>query len=199
LEILDNNGNMNSAYNTITENIKLLAKESIGQCESKHHKPWCDEDCLKLVDRRKQAKLQWLENSGEVNEYLKDKINEHDTNGQNKDIRDQYRGKTEFKKGYQPRTKFVKDRRGYLLVDPHKILNRWKNYFFQVLKVHGVGGVRQIYSIQQSFVLKSSASDIESAIGKLKRHKLPGVDHIPAELNQAREDHSEAEAHQNNI
>jgi hypothetical protein len=37
----------------------------------------------------------------------------------------------------------VKDERGDLLADPHKILNRWKNYFCQLLKVHGVGGVRQ--------------------------------------------------------
>jgi hypothetical protein len=28
-------------------------------------------------------------------------------------------------------------------VDPNKILNRWKNYFCQLLNVHGAGGVRQ--------------------------------------------------------
>jgi hypothetical protein len=45
---------------TIRENMKILAKESIGLCESKSHKPWFDEECLKLVDQRKQAKLQSL-------------------------------------------------------------------------------------------------------------------------------------------
>jgi hypothetical protein len=37
----------------------------------------------------------------------------------------------------------VKDERGDLLVDPHNILNRCKNYFYQLLNIHGVGGVRQ--------------------------------------------------------
>jgi hypothetical protein len=28
----------------------------LGYCESKHRKPWFDQECSKLVDRRKQAK-----------------------------------------------------------------------------------------------------------------------------------------------
>jgi hypothetical protein len=34
--------------------------------------------------------------------------------------------------GYQPSTNLVKDKRGDLLVDPYKILNRWKDYFCQL-------------------------------------------------------------------
>jgi hypothetical protein len=75
-------------------------------------------------------------------EYLKDKINELVSNSKNKNIRDLYRGTNEFKKGYQPRTNLVKVRRGDLLADPHIILNKWKNYFCQLLNVHGAGGVR---------------------------------------------------------
>jgi hypothetical protein len=37
-------------------------------------------------------------------EYLEEKINEHETNSNNKIIRDSYRGINEFKKGYEPRT-----------------------------------------------------------------------------------------------
>jgi hypothetical protein len=50
LEILDDNGDINRAWDTIRENIKISAKESIGLCESKSHKPWFEEECLKLVD-----------------------------------------------------------------------------------------------------------------------------------------------------
>jgi hypothetical protein len=35
-----------------------------------------------------------------------------------------YRGITEFKKGYQPKTNLVKDERGDLLADPQNILTR---------------------------------------------------------------------------
>jgi hypothetical protein len=52
-------------------------------------------------------------------EYLKDKINELESNSKNKNIKDLYRTIYEFKKGYQPRTNFVKDEKGDLLADPH--------------------------------------------------------------------------------
>jgi hypothetical protein len=41
--------------------------------------------------------------------YLKDKINELESNSKNKNIRDLYRGTKKFKKGYQPITNLVKD------------------------------------------------------------------------------------------
>jgi hypothetical protein len=47
---------------------KTSAKECIGHCESKSHKPWFDEECSVLFDRRKQAKLQWLQDPSAVNE-----------------------------------------------------------------------------------------------------------------------------------
>jgi hypothetical protein len=144
LENLQDSGDFNRAWDNIRENIKILAQESLGYCESKHCKPWFDEECSQLVDGRKQAKLQWLQDPSEANEdnrsyvrreasrhfrhtkreYLKDKINELESNSKNKNIRDLYRSTNEFKKGYQPRTNLVKDERGDLLKDPHKIFNR---------------------------------------------------------------------------
>jgi hypothetical protein len=38
----------------------------------------------------------------------------------------------------------VKDESGDLLADSYSILNRWKNYFSQLLNVHSVSDVRQI-------------------------------------------------------
>jgi hypothetical protein len=104
----------------------------------------------------------------------------------NKNIRDLYRAINEFKKGYQPRTNLVKDERGDLLEDTHKILNRWKNYFYQLLNVNGADGVRQTeMHTAEPFVPEPSASEFEVAVGKLKRYKSPGVRQIPAELIQA--------------
>jgi hypothetical protein len=119
-------------------------------------------------------------------EYLKDKINVLESNSKNKNIRDLYRGINEFKKGYQPRTNSVKDARGDLFPDPHKMLNRWKNYFCELLNEHGAGGISQTeMHTAEPFVPEPSASEVEVAIGKLKRYKSPGVNQIPAELIQA--------------
>jgi hypothetical protein len=76
--------------------------------------------------------------------YLKDKINEFDTNNKNINIRDLYRGINEFKKEYQPISNIIKDEIGNLLADPQSVLNRWKMFFKQVLNVHGVHDVRQM-------------------------------------------------------
>jgi hypothetical protein len=38
----------------------------------------------------------------------------------------------------------VKDENGDLFVDSHNILNRWENYFSQLLNMHYVSDVRQI-------------------------------------------------------
>jgi hypothetical protein len=60
---------------------------------------------------------------------------------------------------------------------------RWKNYFSQILSVHGVSDVRQAeIPTAESLVPEPSALEVELAIEKLKSHKSPGIDQIPAEL-----------------
>jgi hypothetical protein len=108
--------------------------------------------------------LQWLQDPSEINgdnlnnvsreasryfrnkkrEYLKDKINELGTNRKNRKIRNLHKGVNEFKRGYQPRNNLMKDENGDLLADSHNVLNRWKNYFSQLLNVHNISAVRQI-------------------------------------------------------
>jgi hypothetical protein len=50
LEILEDNADMKRAWDSIRENIKILAHESLGYRESKHHKQSFDEKCSELVD-----------------------------------------------------------------------------------------------------------------------------------------------------
>ncbi|PNF19991.1 hypothetical protein B7P43_G08653 [Cryptotermes secundus] len=119
LENLEIEVDVNKSWETIRENIKMSAKESLGYYEPKKHKPWFDEGCSKLLDQRKQAKLQRLQDPSEFSgdnqnnikretsrhfrnnrrEYLKDKIDELAMNSKNKKIRDLYRGINDFKRG----------------------------------------------------------------------------------------------------
>jgi hypothetical protein len=80
----------------------------------------------------------------------------------------------------------VKDESCDLLADSHNILNRWKNYFSQLLDVHRVSEVRQVeIHTAESLVLDPSPFEMEVAIAKMKRYKSPSSDQIPAELIQA--------------
>jgi hypothetical protein len=119
-------------------------------------------------------------------DYLKDKINELATNSKNKNIRTLYRRINEFKRGYQPRNNLVKFENGDLLADSHNILNRWKNYFSQLLNVHNISDVRHV-EVHMAKPLVPGPNHFEAEIGieKLKKHKSPGTDKIPAELIQA--------------
>jgi hypothetical protein len=97
-----------------------------------------------------------------------------------------YRGINEFKKGYQHTINIIKDEKGYLLADPQRVLNRRKNFFNQVLNIHWVHDVRQMdIHTAEPLVPEPSFVEVEVTIGKLKRYKSPGTDHIPVELVKA--------------
>ena len=91
-----------------------------------------------------------------------------------------------MKKGYQPRTRIVKDEKGDLVADSQSIMARWRNYFYQILNVHGVSDVRQAeIHTAEPLVSEPSVLEAELAIEKLKSHKSPGIGQIPAELIKA--------------
>ena len=75
---------------------------------------------------------------------LRAKIEELETNSKIKNIRDIYRGISDFKKGYQPRCNIVKDEKGDLVADSHSTVARWRNYFSQLFNVHGLKDVGQV-------------------------------------------------------
>jgi hypothetical protein len=140
--------------------------------EMKRHKPWFDEECLGILDQRKQAKMKWIQYPSQSNvdnmnkvrrdasrhfrnkkkAYLKGKIEGMETNSKINNIRGLYRGINDGKRKYQPRTGIVKDEKGDLVADSHSIMARWKKYFSQILNVHGVSEVTYLltYSMEQS-------------------------------------------------
>jgi hypothetical protein len=66
-----------------------------------------------------------------------------------------------------------------LLADSHNILNRWKNYFSQLLNVHRVSDVRQIeIHTAEPLVPDSSPFEVEFDTENLRRYKSPGSDGI---------------------
>jgi hypothetical protein len=84
-------------------------------------------------------------------------------NSKNKNIRVLYRGINDFKRGYQPRSNCD------LLADSHNIVNRWKNYFSQLLNVHMVRDVRRMeIHTAEPLVPDPSPNDVEANVVKLK-------------------------------
>jgi hypothetical protein len=107
LENLDESLDINGASESIRDIVKTLAKENLGYYKLKHNKQWFGDECSKLIDQWKQAKLQCFQNPSQINrhnlqnlrqtsrtfrkkkrEYLKGRTNELETNNRNKNIRD---------------------------------------------------------------------------------------------------------------
>ena len=94
-------------------------------------------------------------------EYLKFKIGELETNSKMKNIRDLYRGISDFKKGYQPRNTIVRDEKGALVTDCHSILAGWRNHLSQLFNPYptafpyGNGMVLHFYQQQESSMTKT--------------------------------------------
>ena len=83
-----------------------------------------------------------------------------------------YRGNNDFKKCYQPSTDIVKDEKGGLITDSHRILARWSNHFSQQLNIQGFNYVSQAeIHTAGPLALEPRASEPVMAIEKLKRHK----------------------------
>ena len=72
------------------------------------------------------------------------------------------------------------------LQNSHIISASWRNYFSQLLNVHGVNYIRQseIHTAKR-LVPEPSATEVEMASEKIKRQKSPGTDQIPGELVKA--------------
>jgi hypothetical protein len=69
-------------------------------------------------------------------------------------------------------TDLVKDENGDLLAHPHSILNRWKNFFSQLLNVHKVSytSIRQIeIHTAQPLAPEPSPFEVEIVIPKLRK------------------------------
>jgi len=99
---------INRAWESIKENIKISAKESLGLYELKQYKPRFDDECLHFLDQRKQAKMQWVQDPrqsivdnlnnirheasrhcrNKKKEYLKARIEDLETESNIKNIRD---------------------------------------------------------------------------------------------------------------
>jgi hypothetical protein len=69
LENLDDDDDVDikRTWESIRENKKPSATKSLTYCMLKHHTLWFDEECSELLDRMKQAKLQWLQNQSQTN------------------------------------------------------------------------------------------------------------------------------------
>ena len=117
--------------------------------------------------------------------YLKAKFEELETNCKITNIRDTYSDINDFKKGYRPRTKIVKDEKGDLVADPTVFWLGEGTISPSYWMYMGLMMLGRWIHTAEPLVPEPGAFVVELAIENLRSHKSTGVDHIPAELIKA--------------
>jgi len=124
---------------------------------------------VKLVDYLNTVRCELVDIQEQKGEYLKGSLMNLKTDRKNTNIRDLYRGISEFKKGYEPRTNAVKDKKISAGKNCHSILKSWRNHFSPLLNVNVVGDARQIaIHIAKPLVPEPSGFEVEMVIENLK-------------------------------
>jgi hypothetical protein len=54
----------------LLEKISRTQKDNLGYQKLNENKPWLDDECSKLIDQLKQAKLRWLQNPSQIMEII---------------------------------------------------------------------------------------------------------------------------------
>ena len=102
---------------------------------------------------------------------MKGPLSEIETNSKNKIVRDLYKGIKDFKKGYQARVNVIKNQNEEMLADSNSILNRWKDYYSQLLNVQKNNDVEEI-EIQTAEPLIPNPTLLEVGICNRKIEKV---------------------------
>ena len=148
----------------------------------------------KKIHRRKKRKA-W-----------KGLMEEMDEAGRQKETRKFYRKVNIIRKVYKPRIGMCKDKKGNLVTEKQKVLQRWAEHFAKLLNSHGdedrnegdgdgEGETEETgesldkeedkeYGADRNLEMTDipTEEEVKAAVDKLKTNKAPGPDGIPSEI-----------------
>lgn len=175
------------------------ADETLGREERKNEKEWFDEECETLVGEKNKAREKLIAHYTRNNEKIyrqkkkltkntirakkrnleKEKIQEVEDLSGIGDIRGMYSRLTSIRREYQPRTAFCRGKNGNLVGKEDEILERWAEYFENLLnRKEAVGQIEDDLEIQQNDYNPVGLGEVEEAIKNLRSGKAPGEDLI---------------------
>jgi len=191
-------------WNKTKDILNKISDDVIGK-QKKTKKPWFNDTCMKALKRKKETRKQWLndidnvekENNyiickKEVNNiiryekrrYTKNMLEETEEHQKMNRSRLLFQNINALRKGFKKQEKFLKNCDGMLITDPNDILDKWKDYFENLLNCDEPIDTFNWTDVEpnESEYLPPSRIEIAEQIKRLKNHKTPGEDGIQAEI-----------------
>jgi L-rhamnose mutarotase len=172
--------------------------------EKNIHNEWWDEECRAAISRKNNERRiclqkrtranqeQYKQARKEANKICKEKKKQW-INNRIKEVKDAHKlndTRKFFKdiRASQTDRSFpifaCKDENGILKMDKQEIMDRWKQYFADLMKTDNIDNqVQEVHTIENNTELDPPTyKEVSGIISKLKRKKAPGTDNIPAEV-----------------
>lgn len=192
-------------WNIFKTTLQECAKDLCGNRVKEKAKPWLDQECEDFIIKRREARAKWLkanrdENREEYNDinrkttrllrqkkrnWLKSLVEKAEEDRTNNNARDFYRTTRFFRKEYKPKPYGVNNKDGNIITQPKEGLDRWKEYFEDLLNVTEANEEQRVkpkYQHVQPALEKPRLEDVKQAIKEMKNNKAPGEDGINAEM-----------------
>ena len=131
----------------------MAAKESIGEKPKIKNQEWFDQECIDIINKKNVVRQKLLQRRTRISfenycelrreakrvcrkkkkEMMLNKIEGIDKFSLEKSNRKLYKELNWFRKGFQPRLNLCKDKEGELLIEEKDMLQRWTDYFKEIL------------------------------------------------------------------
>ncbi|KAL1446641.1 hypothetical protein WDU94_003506 [Cyamophila willieti] len=200
--------NIENQWKKLKNTLQECAKEICGEKENKKKKPWFDNQCCEMVIMRKAMKEKWLNSKVEVDRkayteqnknttrtlrqkkrnWLKSLMEKAEEDRTANNSRDFYRTTRFFRQEYKPRAYGVKDKDGIPIIQQKEGLDRWKEYFEELLNVETREEDNEeafIYQNVQPELEVPTLEEVSKIIEEMKKNKAPGEDGINMEIIKA--------------
>lgn len=195
--------NIEEKWTNMKEAVIEAAREIVG-VERRKQSEWFDDECREAIQKKNEYRRKMLERNTRQNsdryrasrreanhlckkkkrEYMKEKVRKIEELSEQKKTKNLYNEIRSINRSYQPKLNICKDKDGKLIAEDRLILNRWAEYFEEILnKPDTMETVEENVRIgPEPYVEIPSVEEVRSAINRLKNGKAPGEDQLSPEL-----------------
>ena len=181
------------------------ARTTLGNAPRRRRNNWFDEECRRAAVFRREERIKWLADRQDVvkrdnfryarasasrlnrrkkREAADAALRRIEQDRREGNIRSEFQGITNIRKGYQPRQGMVKDTDGNLIVDSVQAGRRWNEYFKDLLNRPAPQSPleEQAGNEEGEDVDEPTLQEVVRVIESLKNNKAAGIDGMTAEL-----------------